>query len=94
MGSTFMKEKINELMVSCNSTGMVTKILSAEENFSEFFQVGELFLKNVDAGSVAKALSFFTELKASKIITNQEINFSHNGEVVTLVLSVPMIRMS
>jgi diguanylate cyclase (GGDEF)-like protein len=77
---------IEALIISCDSSGTIRNILFREVSFCDAFQAGEFFLKNVDAGSLSKALTFFTDIKNKKIITNCEINFKCGNGISTLVL--------
>lgn len=87
MSTIDTKENIEEIILCCNTDGIIKSILYQEVDFCGLFQVGEFFLKKVDPGSLAKSLTFFTELKTSKIITNYEINFVCDMKAITLVLS-------
>lgn len=81
------KENVEEIILCCNTDGIIKSILYQKVEFYGLFQASEFFLKNVDPDSLAKSLTFFTELKTSKIITNYEINFVCDKKTITLVLS-------
>lgn len=87
MSKMDLEKNVEKMIVSCDLNGTIKNILFQEISFCDSFQVGEFFLKNVDEESLSKALTFFTELKNNKIITNYEINFKCNKSISTYVLS-------
>ena len=82
-----MGHDVEKMIVNCDLDGTVKNILFQEVSFCDSFQVGEFFLKNIDAGSLSKALTFFSEIKNKKVLTNHEVNFHCSNNIATLVLS-------
>jgi len=80
-------QTIQDIILACNSEGVVKSILYQNAKFCNLFEEGEYFFKNVQVESLAKALSFFSEVKEIKRITNYEINFVCNQTVETLIFS-------
>ncbi|MDD3306961.1 MAG: GGDEF domain-containing protein [Acetobacterium sp.] len=80
-------QTIQDIILACNSDGVVKSILYQNAKFCNLFEEGEYFFKNVQVESLAKALSFFSEVKKIKRITNYEINFVCNQTVETLIFS-------
>ncbi len=82
-----MGTNIEAIIISCDLNGMIKNILFQEVSFCDAFREGEFFLKNVDEGNLSKALTFFTDIKHNKTITNYEINFNCGNGISTLLLS-------
>lgn len=80
-------QTIQDIIIACNSDGVVKSILYQNAKFCNLFEEGEYFFKHVQVESLAKALSFFSEVKEIKRITNYEINFVCNQTVETLIFS-------
>lgn len=87
MNKPELENSVEKMILCCDINGVIKNIHFQEVNFCDSFQEGEFFLRNVDAASLSKSLTFFTELKDNKIITNYEINFNCHNKVSTFVLS-------
>ncbi len=82
-----MKIDLYEIVVICDSMGVVEEITFPKKDVSMYFGVGQSFYYHVHPDSFSKALSFMLELNNQKIASNHEINFMIDGKVKTLFLS-------
>ena len=80
-------QTIQDIILACETDGVVKAVLYQNARFCDMFEVGEYFFKNVQMESLAKALSFFSEVKELKRTSNHEINFVCAEEIKTMILS-------
>lgn len=81
------KNNIYEIVVICDSMGVIEEITFPNDDVSAYFNVGQSFSYHVHPDSFSKALSFMLELNTQKIASNHEINFMINKKVKPLFLS-------
>lgn len=80
-------DRIYEIVLMCNELGIIDEISFPQEDVSEYFEVGQSFLNNVEPQSLSKALSFMEALSNKKVASNHEINFLVNGIIKRVYFS-------
>jgi signal transduction histidine kinase len=78
---------LNGLVLSCNLSGEVIKLIYDGLNRGKYIEIGQPFISLFDEGSIEKARDFLKKIQETESLLDWQLNMPAEGEIILLHFS-------